>query len=78
MWLDSKAVNCPQKWGNFILCAPEPRPGRYPKPSHPRSGTGSLIWSLMKPSGPLSVQDVGSGDLQLPSSRRRIHQVYAL
>ncbi len=19
MWLDSKAVNCPQKWGNFIL-----------------------------------------------------------
>ena len=18
MWLDSKAVNCPQKWGNFI------------------------------------------------------------
>ena len=21
MWLDSKAVNCPQKWGNFILIA---------------------------------------------------------
>ncbi len=19
MWLDSKAVNCPQKWGNFML-----------------------------------------------------------
>ena len=19
MWLDSKAVNCPQKWGNFIV-----------------------------------------------------------
>ena len=19
MWLDSKAVNCPQKWGNFSL-----------------------------------------------------------
>ena len=19
MWLDSKAVNCPQKWGNFNL-----------------------------------------------------------
>ena len=19
MWLDSKAVNCPQKWGNFII-----------------------------------------------------------
>ena len=21
MWLDSKAVNCPQKWGNFMLGA---------------------------------------------------------
>ena len=20
MWLDSKAVNCPQKWGNFSSC----------------------------------------------------------
>ena len=22
MWLDSKAVNCPQKWGNFTLNRP--------------------------------------------------------
>ena len=34
MWLDSKAVNCPQKWGNFRCegfssCIAESRDQRY-------------------------------------------------
>ena len=30
MWLDSKAVNCPQKWGNFSFPA-RARPGPVTK-----------------------------------------------
>ena len=43
MWLDSKAVNCPQKWGNFRLSTKEWCRHFF---------SGSSGWSILKPPPP--------------------------